>query len=558
MNDLWFFLKLFKPQRANLAVGMLLSLLTALSSVALLTLSGWFISASALAGLNAEAWAFNFVLPAAQIRALAIARTASRYAERLVTHEATFHVLANIRGWFFQQLIPLVPGRLSSLRSGDVLSRMTADIDALDALYLRLLSPALVAALGVGAVTAFLYLYAPIISLNTGVMLALASVAVPWLFTVLGRGGAEETVVLAANFRIRHLDMLQGLADLLAYRAYPRFNALLDQCSRLMVDTQRRNNRLTAISSALTLLLSQSALLAALLMAALLYRDRLLSGAESVMLVFCVLAAFEFAMPLPQALQMLAKTGKAAQRIRQVAQMSPTITSPRQPSALPYGYGLQLDDVSFRYPNQPDWALRQVSLSIPQNSKLAIIGASGSGKTTLLHMLMRYYDADQGRILLAGHNLKQFDSDDLLTRYGVLSQRSELFAATIKDNLLIAKPKASAAELAAALSSAGLRTLINRLPDGIDTWVGESGLKVSGGEARRIALARLYLKNAPILILDEPTEGLDKETEREVLNTLAAFAQDKTLIIVTHREAGLDLADKVYRMERGVLIGTSL
>ena len=205
MKDLWFFLKLFHPHTLWLVGGILLSLLTALASIALLTLSGWFISASAIAGLAAldgNALAFNFMLPAAQIRALAITRTLGRYGERLVTHEATFRVLAGIRSWFFQQLIPLVPGRLSVIRSGDLLSRMTADIDALDALYLRLVAPAVVAIIGVTAVTVFLAFYAPIVSLATGVMLIIASVFVPRIFNRLGRAGAEEIVVLAANFRI--------------------------------------------------------------------------------------------------------------------------------------------------------------------------------------------------------------------------------------------------------------------------------------------------------------------------------------------------------------------
>jgi ATP-binding cassette, subfamily C, bacterial CydC len=170
-----------------------------------------------------------------------------------------------------------------------------------------------------------------------------------------------------------------------------------------------------------------------------------------------------------------------------------------------------------------------------------------------LQLLMRYYDPEQGSVLLAGQDLKQLDADELMTCFGVLSQRSQLFAASIKENLLIAKPDASTTELDAAIKAAGLENTIGYLQEGLDTWVGESGLKVSGGEARRIALARLYLKNAAVLILDEPTEGLDSDTERDVFNALANFARDKSVIMVTHREAGLGLVDDVYRMERGVL-----
>ncbi len=556
MKDLWFFLKLFKPHSGWLLGGIILSLLTAFASIALLTLSGWFISASAIAGLvviDGNAPAFNFMLPAAQIRALAITRTLGRYGERLVTHEATFRVLAGIRSWFFQQLIPLVPGRLSALRSGDLLSRMTADIDALDALYLRLLAPAVVAIIGVTVVTVFLAFYAPVISLATGLMLLIASVLVPWIFNRLGQSGAEHMVVLAANFRIRQVDMMQGFADLIANQAYGRYSDFLEQFSDLMLNTQRQNNHLSAISSAITFLLAQITVLLALVLAAILFKEGLLSGTDLALLVFCVLAAFELVTPLPVALQMLAKTQKAARRIRQVTEMSPTTPQHIQTVALPERYDLQLNEVSFRYPDQQNWVLKNISLAIPQGSKIAIVGVSGSGKTTLLHLLMRYYDPDQGRVLLAEHNLKQLDTDQLMTCFGVLSQRSQLFAASIKQNLLIAKPNALATELDVAIQAAGLEKFISYLPEGLDTWVGESGVKVSGGEARRIALARLYLKNAPVLILDEPTEGLDSDTERDVFKALANFAKDKTVIMVTHREAGLGLVDIVYGMEQGVL-----
>jgi len=556
MKDLWFFLKLFKPHSAWLAGGISLSLLTAFASIALLTLSGWFISSSAIAGLVAidgNTLVFNFMLPAAQIRALAISRTLGRYGERVVTHEATFRVLAGIRSWFFQQLIPLVPGRLSAIRSGDLLSRMTADIDALDALYLRLLAPAVVAAIGVIGVTVFLAFYAPVISLATGLMLMIAAVWVPWIFNRLGRAGAEEIVVLAANFRIRQLDVIQGLADLIANQAYGRFSDKLGQFSDLMINIQRQNNRLSAISSAFTLLLSQLTLLIALTLAAISFKDGLLSGADSALVVFCVIAAFELVTPLPQAMQMLAKTQKAARRIRQVTEMPPTIIQPPQALALPGRYDLQLNEVSFRYSDQQGRVLNNISLTIPQGAKVAIVGPSGSGKTTLMQLIMRYYDPELGSVLLAGQNIRQFDADELMSCFGVLSQRSQLFAATIKENLLLAKPDASATELNAAVKAAGLENFIGYLPEGLETWVGESGVKVSGGEARRIALARLYLKNAPVLILDEPTEGLDSDTERDVFTALADFARDKTVVMVTHREAGLGWVDVVYGMEHGVL-----
>jgi ATP-binding cassette subfamily C protein CydC len=346
---------------------------------------------------------------------------------------------------------------------------------------------------------------------------------------------------------------MQGLADLIANQAYGRFSGFLEQISDLMINTQRQNNRLSAISSTITFLLAQITVLMVLVLAAVSFKDALLSGSDLALVVFCVIGCLELVMPLPQAMQMLAKTQKAARRIRQVTEMPPTITRPNQALELSGRYDLQLNDVSFRYPDQQDRALKNINLTIPQGSKIAIVGANGSGKTTLLQLLMRYYDPEQGSVLLAGQDLKQLDPDELMTCFGVLSQRSQLFAASIKENLLIAKPNASATELDTAIQAAGLEKFIGYLPEGLDTWVGESSLKVSGGEARRIALARLYLKNASVLILDEPTEGLDSDTERDVFKALANFARDKTVVMVTHREAGLSLVDVVYGMEQGIL-----
>ncbi len=556
MRDAWFFLKLFKPYSAWLLGGVALSLLTSLAAIILLTLSGWFISASAIAGLVAidgNTLAFNFMLPAAQIRALAIMRTLGRYAERLVTHEATFRVLAHVRSWFFQHTIPLVPGRLALIRSGDLLSRMTSDIDALDALYLRLVAPITIAIIGGVVVTAFLATYAPVISITNGVILLVAGLLIPWVFNQLGNEGAERIAVLMANYKIRQVDTFQGFTDLVANQAYERFSAFLSQFSDRMIHTQRQNNQLTAISSALTFLLSQVSLLLALVLAGFLFTENKLTGPEVALVVFCVLAAFELVTPLPQAIQMLAKLQKSAQRIRQIVELEPSIKEPQQAVLLPKQFDLHLSDISFRYSQQQDWVLKHINLSILQGTKVAIVGASGSGKTTLLHLLMRYYDPDLGEVKLAQQSLKSYATEQLMTCFGVLSQRSQLFAATIKENLLIAKPSATTVELDAAIKAAGLKKFVSSLPDGIDTWVGESGVKVSGGEARRIALARLYLKDAPILILDEPTEGLDADTEREVFKALSDFAQHKTIVMVTHRVVGLALMDNVYTMENGVL-----
>lgn len=552
MKDLIYFLKLFKPYKVWLLSGIFISLLTSLASISLLTLSGWFITSSAIAGLLAPdgiAFSFNYLQPAAEIRALAIIRTVGRYAERVITHEATFRVLADIRCWFFAKLIPLAPGRLAKHQSADLLAGITQDIDALDALYLRLSSPVLIAILGGGAVVIFIASYSIQMALLVFVMLLITAVLIPWLFNSLGKQGARKIVELTAMFKIRQIEILQGIADLSAFNAYTRYKNQIITVSEKILETQTENNRLTAISSAMTLFLSQMTVIFTILTAAILFQQQLISGPVLAMLSFSVLAVFELVTPLSPAIQLLGKTQIAAKRIRRIAELSPLITEPLHPHTVPETGELNITNLSFRYLEQSDWVLKQIDLNIPYGSKIAIVGQSGAGKTTLLQLLMRFYEPQKGCIEYSGTDYQHFLSDQLLEKFSVLSQRSQLFSTTIKQNLLIAKPTASALEISQAITMAGLDTFISRLPQGLNTWVGENGAKVSGGEARRIALARVYLKNAPILLLDEPTEGLDTDTENDVLNALEQIAKDKTLVMVTHRQTGLRLVDKVYEIK---------
>lgn len=542
MKDLIFFLKLFKPYKFWLVTGVLLSLITSLASITLLTLSGWFITSSAIAGLLAPdgvAIAFNFMQPAAEIRALAIIRTFGRYTERVVTHEATFRVLAEIRSWFFAKLIPLVPGSLAMKRSSDLLQSLTQDIDTLDALYLRLCSPIVIAILGGGMVVGFMAFYSIELSLFVLLMLLIAAVFIPFLFNRLGEQGAKKVTEQTAQFKVENIQLLQGIGELKAFAAYSRFSRQLLNISEQLIATQKHNNQLTALSTSITLLLSQLSFIASLVLAVDLFQQQVITGPILVMLVFCVLAVFELVIPLSAAMQMMAKTQSAAKRIRTITDLKPVITESKQAKKIATGSGIHINKLSFRYSKQSDWVLNNITLNIPQGSKIAIVGESGAGKSTLLQLIMRFYDPQQGTIHYAGIDYRDIATDDLISQFSVLSQRTELFAATIKQNLLIANPKASDAEINLAISRAGLNKFIQQLPEGLNSWIGEHGSKVSGGEARRIALARVYLKNAPVVLLDEPTEGLDKETENDVLNALEIITKDKTLIMTTHRKAGL-------------------
>ncbi len=556
MKDLWFFLRLFKPYHYWLIGGVMLSLATALASIALLSLSGWFICAAAVAGAmvpDGVAVAFNYMQPAAQVRALAIIRTLSRYGERLVTHEATFRVLAQIRSWFFARMIPLSPAQLGLQRSGDILNRMTADIDALDALYLRLALPFLVALMSSLVVVAWLAAISASLAGGLAVMILLTIFALPMLFNRLGQAGAAQETDAMANLKTRQIEILQGFTDLVVFKALNRFKDALLVRSQRLIDIQADNDRLSAKSAALNLLLAQTTAFLLLMAGAVLMQQRAITGPQTAALVFAVLALFEWIGPLSQAMLMLGKTKLAAERIRSLAETKPIVTELEGNIDLPMACDWRLESIGFRYQGKSDWVLRQIDLEIAQGDKIAIVGPSGAGKSTLLHLLMRFFDPEQGRLLLNGVDIRQVSIDQLYRRMALLSQRTQLFAGTIRDNLLLGKPDADSEDLTAAIKLAGLSTLLAKLPDGVDTVVGEQGSRVSGGEARRIALARVYLKNAPILLLDEPTEGLDRHTEADVLRALQQISANKTVVMVTHRTAGLDIVERVYRLENGRL-----
>ena len=556
MKDLLPIIKLFIPYKFWLIAGLLIALITALAAASLLTLSGWFITSSAIAGILAPdgaAIAFNFVQPAAEIRALAITRTFGRYAERLITHEATFRILTEIRCWFFAKLIPLAPGRLGMKRSADLLTGITHDIDTLDALYLRLILPVFIAIFGGGLVILFIASYSIKISLVALILLLITAIFIPWLFYKPCQHGANKIVEQTAKVKVLQLEMLQGIAELSVFGAYPRFKKKILDVSETMLETQTVNNKLSALSSAIAQLLSQLIALATLVIGSVLFQQGHISAAVLVMLFFCVLAVYELVSPLSSSIQMLTKTRTAIKRIIHITQLTPTITDPISPKTISVAGDIKINNLSFRYSDQSNWILKNINLSIPQKSKIAIVGLSGAGKTTLLQILMRFYDPQQGNITYSGIDYQHVRIDELNKHYALLSQQTQLFAATIKENLLIAAPSASDAELTQAINMAGLTKMVSRLTEGIHTWIGENGVKISTGEGRRLALARVYLKNAPILLLDEPTEGLDKETEDEVLNALAELAKNTTVIMVTHRKAGLNLVDCVYKINGGKL-----
>ncbi|MEA3274854.1 MAG: thiol reductant ABC exporter subunit CydC [Pseudomonadota bacterium] len=552
MRELWRLWRLFRPYREWILFGFLAALITLLANVTLMAVSGWFIASMAVAG--AAGMSMNYFTPAAMIRASAMARTGGRYVERLVTHEATFRLLSSLRVWFYGHLEPLAPARLQQFHSGDLLSRIRSDIDALDNLYIRILVPLLVACASLALFFGFLLLYDTALALAGLSFLLAAGVLVPLWTQHRGAEPGSRMVETDSELRAAAVDGIQGLPELLVYNAADAHAERLHRLSQELTADQDRMSRYTGISQGAVGLSANLALWTLLWLGIPLVQSGRILPPDLAMLALFTLASFEAVAPLPRAFQQLGATITAARRLFAIVDTRPAVDEPRELSPQPSRLDLELRAVRFTYPGGTRPALDRIDLSLPQGKRLAVVGATGSGKSTLLNLLLKFWQPDAGEILLGGYGLGAFRGEDLRRRIAVVSQHTHLFNAAIRENLLLASPEASAGALEQACEIAQIHDFVSALPDGYDTWVGETGVRLSGGQARRIAIARALLKDTPILLLDEPTEGLDAPTERALMAALDRLMEGRTVLLITHRPVGLERMDEILVLDRGRIL----
>lgn len=551
MRALLPYLTLYKRHKWMLTLGIVLAIVTLLASIGLLTLSGWFLSASAVAGF-AGIYSFNYMLPAAGVRGAAITRTAGRYFERLVSHDATFRVLQHLRIHTFSKLLPLSPAGLARYRQGELLNRIVADVDTLDHLYLRVISPLVGAFVVIMVVTIGLSVLDVTLACTLGGVMLLTLFIMPPVFYRAGKTTGQNLTHLRGQYRQQLTAWLQGQAELTIFGASDRYRAQMETTELQWHEAQRRQSELTALSQALMLLIGAVAILLMLWMAAGGVGGNAQPGALIALFVFCALAAFEALAPVTGAFQHLGQVIASAVRITELTEQKPEVTFPTDVSDVPEQVTLTLHDVSFSYPEQAQKALDLLSLQVNPGEHIAILGRTGCGKSTLLQLLTRAWDPQQGEILLNDRPIAALNEATLRKTISVVPQRVHLFSATLRDNLLLAAPDASDEQLADTLRRVGLEKLLD--DTGLNSWLGEGGRQLSGGELRRLAIARALLHDAPLMLLDEPTEGLDATTESQMLELLADVMREKTLLMVTHRLRGLARFDQIIVMDNGQII----
>ncbi|MCE7596008.1 heme ABC transporter ATP-binding protein/permease CydC [Vibrio fluvialis] len=551
MRDLLPYLKLYKKHWFGLTLGMLLAFVTLCASIGLLTLSGWFLSAAAVAGLTIARETFNYMLPGAFVRGFAMGRTAGRWGERVVSHNATFKLLTDLRIFFFEKLAPMIPGRVSNLRDADLLNRLVADIDAMDHVYLRLISPVTVGVLGIAALTTLLCWFDMALGLTLGSVLLVLLLVWPVMFYKLGKRNGAELTQHKAEMRVATLDWLQGYSELTIFGAESRYRDAIYAAQEKLLANQKVNASFTGLASALLLLANGWTLVLMLWLAA----DGVNGQAPDPMIalvVFATMASVELLMPIAGAFQHLGQTLTSARRLNEIILSEPDVKFPSEETRHSGQFDITFENLTFNYSGGEQPALKDVSLTIPAGNKVAIVGQTGSGKSTLIQLLCRYWDAQQGDIRIAGTRLQEWKESDLRAAISVVSQRVDILNGSLRDNLIMAKPTANDSELSAMLERVGLGKLLEA--PGLDAWLGDGGRQLSGGEKRRIGIARAMLHNGPILLLDEPTEGLDKQTEQQIMALFKSHFENKTVIFITHRLVELETMDAVCLIEQGEIV----
>ncbi|MDP0563518.1 MAG: cysteine/glutathione ABC transporter ATP-binding protein/permease CydC [Candidatus Endonucleobacter sp. (ex Gigantidas childressi)] len=566
MPDLCFFLKLYRRHWGMLTLGVLLAIVTLLAGLGLLAVSGWFITASSIAGLTVmSAEVFNFFTPGATVRGFSILRTASRYFERLVSHDATFRLLAWLREWFFSKLMPLSLSRINRYRKGDLLNRLVADVDALDQLYLRLLSPLFSAVITSLLLSGFISWFSLSLGVFALLVMMLWIVLMPLLFYVVGRRTGESLGNALKELRQQVLDHLQGMAEGLIYGGNKKNTGKLKRTELAMHHEQLTMAWLDGLGSFLFIVGAGCAAIVMLWLASGEFQLQNISAPVMVMTVFVILAGFEVLMPLPGAFQFLSRTRQAAARLKEVIDEKPIIFGDGEGCSSVRGR-IQFKGVDFYYNDglsDEHNVISNLCLDIASGEHIALLGRTGCGKSTLTRLLSRGLDLVNGDILLDGRRLESLTEKMLYQAITIIPQRTHVFSDTLRGNLLLADPKSDDCSLVQVIDKVGLNNLgggaYNTAADLLNVWVGQGGVSLSGGEQRRLAAARALLKPAPILIMDEATEGLDRESEQELLRVILDDFKNSTVVMITHKNLMLERMDAMYRMNAGrietILIG---
>ncbi|NYZ64045.1 thiol reductant ABC exporter subunit CydC [Luteimonas deserti] len=541
---------LLRRHHRHVALAVLLLALTLIAGVGLLGVSGGFLTAAALT--YGTLGSFNFFTPSAGIRGLTLARIVSRYLEKLVGHDAMLRIARDLRSWFFARALRLTPGQLGRLRTGDLLARLMGDIDAVDGLLLRATGPLLaLAGAGLLGLVAALWLHPPSAAVLALVGLA-TGIGVP---CIVARGRAAEETERARRrsaLRARLHELYEGHADLAALDAQAGWLARVQDDGHDVAAFERARRRQLANGGLWHGLVTAAGLVAVLWVAVSAGARGTLPPAHAAALFFIAVGLFEAWAGAGLAWQALTAARASIARLDAVAGDEPAVRDPAAPAAVPDTGALVFEDVRFTWSAGTREVLQGLDLRIGPGERVAISGDSGAGKSTLTALLLRSAEPDAGRVHFGGVDLRAMRARDWFARVAWLPQNAPVFAGTLRDNLALGAPDADDARLWDALARVRLQRWAQRL-GGLEAWVGEAGATMSAGQARRLALARALLRDARLVVLDEPTEGLDQDTADTLMGELPALLGDRSLLLITHAVLPAGVVHRHLRLQDGRL-----
>ncbi|MCX5091415.1 thiol reductant ABC exporter subunit CydD [Streptomyces sp. NBC_00365] len=535
------------PRSGRFALALLLGSLALGSAVGLMATSGWLISRA-----SQQPPVMYLMLAVTATRAFGIGRAVFRYAERLVSHDAVLRMLADTRVAVYRRLERLAPAGLRTTRRGDLLSRLVADVDALQDYWLRWLLPAGAALLVSAASVGFTAWLLPEAGAALAAGLLTAGVGVPLLTGAVARRAEHRLSPARGALATQVADLLTGTAELTVAGALPARTAEARRADTVLTRIASRAATATALGDGLTALTTGLTVAATALVGAQAVAGGRLSGVAMAVVVLTPLAAFEAVLGLPLAAQYRQRVRRSAERVYEVLDAPDPVREPEVPQSAPTSpFPLRVQGLRARHAGQDRDALAGLDLTLEQGRRIAVVGPSGSGKTTLAQVLLRFLDADAGTYTLGGTDAYGLDGDDVRRLVGLCAQDAHLFDSTVRENLLLARRNATEAELRDALARARLLEWADGLPDGLDTLIGEHGARLSGGQRQRLALARALLADFPVLVLDEPAEHLDLPTADALTADLLAATEGRTTLLITHRLAGLAAVDEVIVLAAG-------
>jgi thiol reductant ABC exporter CydC subunit len=542
--------RLAGPRRGHLAASAALGAAAVAAACALLAVSGYLISRAAQ-----QPAAAALTLAILAVRVAAMTRAGLRYGERLVSHDLALRVLADLRVRFFARLAPLVPAGLGGAREGDVLSRYVADVDRLQDLYLRALHPPLVAALGIAGAGLAAALLLPAAGAVLAVGLLVAGLLVPALTAGAAAAAGRRQAPARAHLSAELTEMVRGSAELAVFGREAEWAERAAEADRRLVAVSRRDALAGGLAAGAGTLCAGALVLAVALVAVPAAHDGSLDAVLVAAVVLLALGAYEAVAPLPPAAQSLHACASAAARLEEITEAPVPVRDPPRPRALPPGGELVAESVVLRYAARGAPALDGVSLRVAPGRRVAVVGPSGAGKSTLAELLVRLRDPDRGVVRLGGRDIRELAQADVRAAVRLGDQDAHLFSATLRDNVVLARPGAGDDAVRGALERAGLREWLDALPAGLDTFVGEEGAHVSGGQRRRIAVARGLLANCRVLVLDEPAAHLDPAGSRALLEGLADRDDPRGMLVISHAIAGLERFDEILVLEAGRVVG---